>query len=554
MSQSVLSASTLSSTRSGWGSPADDLESAFVDFLASHGHIDSYGRSRLLSARASTDQTLTNIILELGLFEEGALFDALAEFVSLERIEADDLPQDINEFENFDVDYLKRAELWPVFVSDEELGLATSNPLDLVQARALSYVHGRRLRIFVANPSALRARLNTLDVIGGNESAPQGTTQETLVVEGDAERLRDIASDAPIVRLLSKIVSQAVERHASDIHIEPFDDRTRIRIRVDGVLQTQSEIERGLHLGLVSRIKVLSKLNIAEQRLPQDGRIRLAVRGKDVDFRVATSPSVAGESVVLRILDRSDVALDLAALGFPAEAAVQLKQMLQYPNGIILVTGPTGSGKSTTLYAALEYLNTPHVKIFTVEDPVEYQIKGINQIAVRPQIGLDFAHVLRSVLRQDPDIIMIGEIRDVETAKIAVQAALTGHLVLSTLHTNSAAAAITRMRNLGIEDYLLASSLRGVLAQRLVRKSCTQCHGATCSACGSTGYKGRTVVHELLPVNSKISDVVASGASDATLFDLARLDGMQSLTDAGRKLVSQGVTTSDELLRVLAAL
>jgi general secretion pathway protein E len=553
MSQSVLSVNTLDSTRSGWGSPADDQEAAFVDFLASHGHIDSYGRSRLLSARASTDQTLTNIILELGLFEERALFDALAAFVSLERIEADDMPQDINEFENLDADYLKRAELWPVFVSDEELGLATSNPLDLAQARALSYVHGRRLRVFVANPSALRTRLNTLEIIGGNESAPR-IAEEILVVEGDAERLRDIASDAPIVRLLSKIVSQAVERHASDIHIEPFDDRTRIRIRVDGVLQTQSEIERGQHLGLVSRIKVLSKLNIAEQRLPQDGRIRLAVRGKDVDFRVATSPSIAGESVVLRILDRSDVALDLAALGFTTEASTQLKQMLQQPNGIILVTGPTGSGKSTTLYAALEHLNTPHVKIFTVEDPVEYQIRGINQIAVRPQIGLDFAHVLRSVLRQDPDIIMIGEIRDAETAKIAVQAALTGHLVLSTLHTNSAAAAITRMRNLGIEDYLLASSLRGVLAQRLVRKACTQCHGATCTACGSTGYKGRTVVHELLPVNSKISDAIASGASDATLFSSARQAGMPSLTDAGRTLVSQGVTTSDELLRVLAAL
>lgn len=258
---------------------------------------------------------------------------------------------------------------------------------------------------------------------------------------------------------------------------------------------------------------------------------------------------------MLRILDRSDVALDLAALGFPEPVLQQLRQMLQQPNGIILVTGPTGSGKSTTLYAALQLLNKPEVKIFTVEDPVEYQIKGINQIAVRPQIGLDFAHVLRSVLRQDPDIIMIGEIRDAETAKIAVQASLTGHLVLSTLHTNSAAAAITRLRNLGIDNFLLASSLRGVMAQRLVRKACLVCSKTritSCSHCSSTGYKGRTVVHELLPVDSQIADAIGKGQSDSDILMLAKRLGMQDLITAGQSLVSRGVTTPDELLRVLA--
>jgi general secretion pathway protein E len=532
---------------------------AFVDFLTEQDMLDSYGRARLLTALSSSQQSLTTIILELGLFEENVLFDQLAKFLSFERVDLANVANDEIDVDAFDAEFLKRAELWPVFMNGEDVGLATANPLELSAARSLAYVLGRRLHVYVATPSALRAVLNTLS---SNESAlspnDRGETEATLV-ESDAERLRDIASDAPIVRLLSRIVASAVERNASDIHIEPFEDRTRIRIRVDGVLQTQDVIDKGHHLGLVSRIKVLSKLNIAEQRLPQDGRIRLAVRGRDIDFRVATSPSMAGESVVLRILDRSDVALDLAALGFPEVVSRELRQLLQQPNGIILITGPTGSGKSTTLYAALQLLNKPEVKIFTVEDPVEYQIKGINQIAVRPQIGLDFAHVLRSVLRQDPDIIMIGEIRDAETAKIAVQASLTGHLVLSTLHTNSAAAAITRLRNLGVDDFLLASSLRGVMAQRLVRKSCAACsrgHEGTgsvsCKHCGSTGYRGRTVVHELLNVDARIADAIGAGQSDATIFSVAKRNGMQDLATAGQSLVSRNITTSEELLRVLA--
>jgi general secretion pathway protein E len=534
-------------------------ERAFVEFLTEQGLLDDYGRSRLLTAMLSSRQKLTTIILELGLFEENVLFDQLAAFLDFERIDFSRHAKDEIDLEAFDVDFLKRAELFPVFMTEEEIGLATANPLDLSTARSLAYVHGRHLRVYVANPSPLRAMLNSLGFEGDAKQQDRNTETEALLVESDAERLRDIASDAPIVRLLSRIVASAVERCASDIHIEPFEDRTRIRIRVDGVLQTQDVIDKGHHLGLISRIKVLSKLNIAEQRLPQDGRIRLAVRGKDIDFRVATSPSMAGESVVLRILDRSDVALDLAALGFPEDVSRQLRQMLQQPNGIILVTGPTGSGKSTTLYAALQLLNTPEVKIFTVEDPVEYQIKGISQIAVKPQIGLDFAHVLRSVLRQDPDIIMIGEIRDAETAKIAVQASLTGHLVLSTLHTNSAAAAITRLRNLGVDDFLLASSLRGVMAQRLVRRSCQVCskarklnNAASCNHCGSTGYRGRTVVHELLSVGAKIAETIGKGQSDVEILALAKRDGMQDLTTAGQNLVSRGVTTLDELLRVLA--
>lgn len=537
-----------------------DVERDFVCYLADCGYLDSHGRLRVLAAKITTSQSVTNIILELGLFDENALFDQLAAFLSFERVAAQDLAPDIQEFDRLDPDYLRHAALWPVTYSETELGLATATPFDLTQARALAYFSDRALRVFVATPSVLRARMNALDHQKHGEDRLSSADQQSAIVEDDAVRLRDIASDAPIVRLLSRIVASAVECRASDIHIEPFEDSTRVRIRVDGVLQIHSDVERSMHLGLVSRIKVLSKLNIAEQRLPQDGRIRLAVRGKDIDFRVATSPSVAGESVVLRILDRSDVALDLIALGFPDTVSMQLTQMLQQPNGIILVTGPTGSGKTTTLYAALQRLNTPNVKIFTVEDPVEYQIKGTNQIAVRPQIGLDFAHVLRSVLRQDPDIIMIGEIRDSETAGIAVQAALTGHLVLSTLHTNSAAAAVTRMRNLGVEDYLLASCLRGVLAQRLVRRTCIRCHSVqtkgaavTCDACGSTGYKGRTVVHELLSVDIKLSDAIAHGKTDAALLDLARKNGMACLAESGRELVASGITTQDEMLRVLAA-
>ncbi len=293
--------------------------------------------------------------------------------------------------------------------------------------------------------------------------------------EEDADRLKDLASEAPVIRLVNQIIARAVETQASDIHIEPFEDRLRVRYRNDGVLGEADSPPAHLTAAIVSRLKIMARLDIAERRLPQDGRIKLAVRGHEVDFRVSTIPSLHGETVVLRVLDRSAVVFDYATLGLPAAVVAKLEAAFELPNGIVLVTGPTGSGKTTTLYTGLTGLNAVTRKVVTVEDPIEYQLAGINQIQVKPQIGLTFATLLRSILRQDPDVIMVGEIRDLETAQIAVQAALTGHLVLSTLHTNSAAETITRLRDMGLEDYLLTAVLRGVLAQRLVRRLCEQC-------------------------------------------------------------------------------
>src|SRR5439155_16265504 len=298
---------------------------------------------------------------------------------------------------------------------------------------------------------------------------------DTEPAEEDVERLKDLASEAPVIRLVNQLIARAVETRASDVHLEPFSDRLRVRYRYDGVLHEVEAPPAGLHAAVVSRIKIMARLDIAERRLPQDGRIRLTVRGHEIDFRVSTVPSLHGESVVLRVLDRSAVDLDYAKLGLPDDIIQGLQDALNLPNGMVLVTGPTGSGKTTTLYTGLLQLNSVARNIITVEDPIEYQLAGINQIQVKPQIGLDFVNLLRSILRQDPNVIMIGEIRDLATAEIAVQAALTGHLVLSTLHTNSAAATVTRLRDMGVEDYLIAATLKGVLAQRLVRRLCPSC-------------------------------------------------------------------------------
>jgi general secretion pathway protein E len=379
---------------------------------------------------------------------------------------------------------------------------------------------------------------------------------QVISSETDSERLRDLASEAPVIRLLTRIMTNAVDLGASDIHFEPMDQGMQVRYRLDGILSTVENLELKTALAVTSRIKVLSKLNIAEKRIPQDGKMRIPVHGRQVDFRVATSPLVSGEAVVVRVLDRSKVDLDFDKLGFSHSAQNALTATIKNKNGIFLVTGPTGSGKTTTLYTALKILNRPENKVFTVEDPVEVQMKGVNQFPVRPEIGLDFAAVLRSVLRQDPDIIMIGEIRDPETARIAVQASLTGHLVLSTVHTNSAAGAITRLRNLGMEDYLLASTVRAVLAQRLVRKTCTVCKAQSgnsdCLACKGTGYKGRTVVYEFLPITTEVQTAISNGQNETEIEVLARQRGMIPMAELGESLVRSGKTTAQELQRLVA--
>ena len=364
------------------------------------------------------------------------------------------------------------------------------------------------------------------------------------------EDLLESAGDAPIIRMLNALLTQAARDGASDIHIEPYERHSSVRFRVDGTLREVVQPNRALHAALISRLKIMADLDISEKRLPQDGRISLRIGTRAVDVRVSTLPSAHGERAVLRLLDKSGGTLSLESVGMQGDALAKLQGLIAQPHGIILVTGPTGSGKTTTLYAALSQLDAHRSNIMTVEDPIEYELPGVGQTQVNSKIDLTFAKALRAILRQDPDVIMIGEIRDFETAQIAIQASLTGHLVLATLHTNDAASAVTRLTDMGVEPFLLSSSLLGVLAQRLVRKVCTTCHGKGCEACGLTGYQGRTGVFELLVTNDAIRAQIHNRTSEADIRTAALASGMTLMRDDGERLVRSGITSREELLRV----
>ena len=364
------------------------------------------------------------------------------------------------------------------------------------------------------------------------------------------EDLLEASDDAPIIRMLNALLTQAARDGASDIHIEPYERQSVVRFRIDGSLREVVQTHRALHAALISRLKIMAELDIAERRLPQDGRISLRLGARAVDVRVSTLPSAHGERAVLRLLDKSGLRIGTRQLGLDPALQQQLQHMVRQPHGLLLVTGPTGSGKTTTLYALLQELDTQTQNIMTVEDPIEYELPGIGQTQVNPRIELDFARALRAILRQDPDVIMIGEIRDLETAQIAIQASLTGHLVLATLHTNSAVSAVTRLTDMGIEPFLLSSSLLGVLAQRLVRKTCTHCAGQGCAACGQTGFHGRTGLFELLPASERLRELIHHGASEAELLQCAQSEGMGLMREDGQRLVEAGLTSLQEVLRV----
>jgi general secretion pathway protein E len=364
------------------------------------------------------------------------------------------------------------------------------------------------------------------------------------------EDLLETSDDAPIIRMLNALLTQAARDGASDIHIEPYERHSSVRFRVDGTLREVVQPNRALHAALISRLKIMAELDIAERRMPQDGRISLRIGTRAVDVRVSTLPSAHGERAVLRLLDKSEGRLSLEALGMQGDVLSRFTRLVAQPHGIILVTGPTGSGKTTTLYAALSRLDAAHSNIMTVEDPIEYELPGVGQTQVNARIDLTFAKALRAILRQDPDVIMIGEIRDFETAQIAIQASLTGHLVLATLHTNDATSAVTRLTDMGVEPFLLSSSLLGVLAQRLVRKLCRSCQGAGCASCGHTGYAGRSGVFELLVTDEAIRAQIHSRASEADIRTAALGSGMCLMRDDGERLVTAGLTSREELLRV----
>jgi len=551
--------------------------------LVESGAIDRRTLERAGRVATETGGRLDHVLTQLGLVSERGLAEALAQLLGAPLVAIADYPDTPLFLDRLKVKFLRKVRALPIAATNGRATLAMADPLDAFTRNAVAAALGHPVAVAVAIPIELEAAFDRL--YAGSEEGSDGAAlldevaTDAEPAEEDAERLKDLASEAPVIRLVNQLIARAVETHASDVHVEPFPDRLRVRYRYDGVLHEVEPPPPRLQAAVISRIKIMSRLDIAERRLPQDGRIKLTVRGHEIDFRVSTIPSLHGEKVVLRVLDRTAVEFDYEKLGLPADIRQGIERALELPNGMVLVTGPTGSGKTTTLYTGLLKLNTVARNVVTVEDPIEYQLSGINQIQVKPQIGLNFASLLRSILRQDPDVIMIGEIRDLETAQIAVQAALTGHLVLSTVHTNSAAATMTRLRDMGLEDYLMTATLKAVLAQRLVRRLCPECkavesapealierfdmtrlapaqaialyHPVGCPACRGTGFRGRRAIAELLVPTRAIDRLIFEGAGDTAIEQAAVSDGMRPIFDSGLLAVLEGDTTIEEVVRCI---
>ncbi len=536
--------------------------------------------------KTSVAENIPQLLLKMGLCSELDMADAFVESGQFEKVKSDQYPSEMQLPESVSLRFLKNYHIIGLEHTDETMTIAMMDPNDQSSIDALKLATGKTVIQKVGLLSEIDA---ALDVQYGEDRSKMNKLIDDLAAnnlgeddfgEDDLEHLKDLASEAPVIKMVNLIMQRAIETKASDIHVEPFEQSLKIRLRVDGVLQEIDAPNVKSTAAVISRIKIMAKLNIAERRLPQDGRIKVQMLGKELDLRVSTIPTMYGESVVIRLLDKDNTVLDFAGLGFAGRHLQQFIDVLSQPHGIILITGPTGSGKSTTMYAALKQLNTPERKIITVEDPVEYQMEGVNQIQAKPQIGLTFATALRSIVRQDPDVIMIGEMRDLETAKIAVQSALTGHLVLSTLHTNDAAGGITRLLDMGLEEYLLTSTVNGILAQRLVRKLCPACKvGAIadpeiiknlrlhrfapegdiilykpvgCSACPGMGYRGRLAIIEFLPMTDPVRKLIMTHEEAGAIQKLAVAEGMQTLYENGLVKVVQGITTLEEVMRVTA--
>jgi len=552
----------------------------FGQLLRERGLISEDDLKNALALQQERRDKLGRILIDLGYIAERDVLAVLSDQLKI-PIFSGEYPAVPIEADRLPFRFLRAFNTLPVHLEENVLTVVMADPLDLETQNTIRLRTGFSLQVFLAAEADIQIQLERL--YGGEEENSNEKLIETLADFGadeeNIEHLRDLASEAPVIRLVNLIISRAIECRASDIHIEPFERELRLRYRVDGVLQNMDPPPNPLRAAIISRIKLMAKLNIAERRLPQDGRIKLKVLGKEIDLRVSTLPTMYGESVVMRILDRSNSSLiDLRRLGFPDDLYDKICQMTSKPHGIFLVTGPTGSGKSTTLYSALKRINSSVRKIITIEDPIEYQMDGINQIHVNPQIGLTFAAGLRHIVRQDPDVIMIGEIRDLETADIAIRSALTGHLVFSTLHTNDAPSAVTRLVDMGVEDYLLASSLIGILAQRLVRVTCKECKkpekmpagpleeagfdisghgdmielqkGAGCQHCDFSGYENRIGIFELLDIDDPMRHLIVKTADATQLKAEAIRSGMKTLKQDGWNKVLAGFTTPDEVLRV----
>ena len=518
------------------------------------------------------------ILVSLGFLSEDDMLRALSTQFGLKYIKFSEFPKNIPNASYPTVKFMKQYKFVPIGLEGDVLKIAVSDPHDEYMLDALFKFSDLSLDICISSEKDIMEAIE--QYFGGNvhmTSIMEGIREEEeeeIELSEDVHHLRDMAFEAPIVKLVNMLITRAVESRTSDIHIEPFENSMKVRYRIDGALTDIESLPKRIQPAVISRIKIMSRMNIAERRLPQDGRIKLRVSGRDIDLRVSTIPTIYGESIVMRILDRGSALIVLDHLGFPEAAQREYEKLITTPYGMILVTGPTGSGKTTTLYASLNKINSVDKKIITVEDPIEYQIDGINQIQVKPKIGLSFANGLRHIVRQDPDVIMVGEIRDIETAEISIHSALTGHLVFSTLHTNDAPGAVTRLLDMGIEGFLVSSSLIGVLAQRLVRMICPVCkeavkpqnelidkmqflkgseetyHGKGCDECRHTGYRGRTGIFEFMAVDSELRQLILERASADIIRKKAVANGMHVLRENGWEKVRQGITTVEEVLRV----
>ncbi len=498
------------------------------------------------------------------------------------QVDASDYPDKPPIVNGLTPQQMQQWKVLPLEISDNELIVAMADPSDVYLIELLEDIYQRKVEPVLSTQEDILSTIYRWYEADSDMEAEEIESEATLE-EGlwdDPEQLRDLATEAPVVRLVNHVINQALEVKASDIHFEPFRDHLKIRFRIDGVLHDVETVSKKLQPAITSRLKLMAKMNIAEMRLPQDGRIKVKDGRREIDIRVSSLPTIFGESIVLRLLNREEVRLELESLGIAQDILQSFERLIRRPYGMILVTGPTGSGKTTTLYSVMNRINSPDKKIVTVEDPVEYQLEGINQIQVKSSIGLTFASALRTILRQDPDVILIGEIRDTETAEIAVQSALTGHLVFSTLHTNDAASAITRLEEMGIEPYLISSCLLAVMAQRLVRKICPNCKeehiltkeaisevaaalgvkdeeipiksykGRGCASCANTGYSGRTGIYELLEIKDGIPALILNGENSGTICKKAQEQGMRTLRQDGLLKVLQGETTLEEVMRV----
>ncbi|MEY4168973.1 MAG: hypothetical protein RLZ94_46 [Actinomycetota bacterium] len=556
---------------------------AIYDFLKEHRLVEPAQLDELNEEHKATGKPLADVVVDLGLIEKDVLLRRIAEHLGYDYVP--ELPVQFpgEAIASLNGKLARDYGVMPMRADDQSIDLLVTDPFNTQAVDDLTFALGRNVRLYFGDPDKVEVQIK--QHYGEDEETIDDLLQEIgtgkVAAAAGAGELseRDIESmseQTPIIKFVNLVIGQAIRDKASDIHFEPFEHEFKIRYRIDGALYEMAPPPKQLALPIISRVKVLASLNIAERRVPQDGRIKINIGGRAVDLRVSTLPTQFGESVVLRVLDQSAVRLDISQLGMPEDVYNGIHEIVRRPNGIFIVTGPTGSGKTTTLYSALRLVNTVDLKILTAEDPVEYEIEGIMQVPVAPLVGLTFASALRSFLRQDPDVIMVGEIRDLETAQISIQASLTGHLVLSTLHTNDSAGAVTRLVDMGVEAFLIASSLEAVLAQRLVRRVCTQCkttyvpgdevlaqvrisrdsiggrpfhYGRGCPACSQSGYKGRMGIYEWLRMSEQLRDLVTRKAATLVIRDKAIEQGMRTLRDDGLRAILDGNTSVEEVIK-----